>query len=187
MADKKEKIQRLRTKWEEILLAFEREANLQSGQILVIGCSTSEVVGERIGKAGSKEIADILIDPLLDWTAKLGVYLAFQCCEHLNRVLVVEQKCMEKYGLEPVIVLPALSAGGALAQAAWHKFAEPVAVEQIKAHAGIDIGDTLIGMHLRQVVVPIRLDITSLGSAHLTFAKTRPKYIGGPRATYPCV
>lgn len=186
MADKKELLCELKEQWEYILHTFGQAAGLQPGQIIVIGCSTSEITGESIGKAGNKEVADILINPLLAWADKLGVYPAIQCCEHLNRALIVENQCAERFHLEPIIVIPSLTAGGAMASAAWERFSLPVAVEQIKAHAGLDIGDTLIGMHLRQVAVPVRIDINRLGSAHLTLAKTRPKYIGGPRAVYPC-
>ncbi|RNC28892.1 MAG: hypothetical protein AWM53_01079 [Candidatus Dichloromethanomonas elyunquensis] len=175
----------LKNQWETILEIFGASAGLQRGQLVVIGCSTSEVQGKTIGKAGSKEVADILIDPLLYWADLRGIHLAFQCCEHLNRALVVEQEIAGPFGLEPVIVVPSLTAGGAMASTAWEKLKNPVAVEQVKAHAGIDIGDTLIGMHLRPVVVPVRIDINYLGNAHLTLAKTRPKYIGGPRAIYP--
>lgn len=186
MANKKELVHQLRGQWEHILHEFRETANLQPGQILVIGCSTSEILGQKIGQAGIREVADILIDPLLNWADKLGVFLAIQCCEHLNRVLVVENECADRFSLEPVIVLPSLAAGGAMSLAAWEKFSAPVTVEQIKAHAGLDIGDTLIGMHLRPVAVPVRIDVNSLGCAHLTLARTRPKFIGGPRASYPC-
>lgn len=186
MDDKKKFLEELKGQWEHILREFEEAADLQAGQIVVIGCSTSEVLGERIGKAGNKEVAEILFEPLHAWAAKLGIYPAIQCCEHLNRALVVEKDCADKYGLETVIVLPSLTAGGAMALTAWESFNSPVAVEQIKAHAGLDIGDTLIGMHLRQVAVPLRIDVNHLGSAHVNLAKTRPKFVGGPRAAYPC-
>jgi len=176
----------IKIQWNNILDQFAKAAGLQPGQMIVIGCSTSEILGYRIGKAGSREVADVLIKPIFDWADRLGVFLAFQCCEHLNRVLIVEEKSLEKFNLEPVIVIPSLTAGGAMASAAWEKFTVPVAVEQVKAHAGLDIGDTLIGMHLRPVVVPVRIDVSKLGKAHLTLARTRPKYVGGPRAGYPC-
>ena len=111
-------------------------------------------------------------------------YLAAQCCEHLNRALIVEEECAEKYGLEMVNVKPQLKAGGSFSTAAWNGFEHPCAVEFIKAHAGIDIGDTLIGMHLRHVAVPVRTTIKSIGSAHVVCARTRLKYIGGERAAY---
>ncbi len=186
MDDKKEMLHDLKDQWEHILQDFAKAIDLEAGQLVVIGCSTSEVLGKRIGKESSKEVAEVLINPLLNWSDRHGVYLAFQCCEHLNRVLIVERDCVSKFGLEPVIVVPSLAAGGALSLVAWENLSTPTAVESVKAHAGIDIGDTLIGMHLRPVVVPVRIDVSSLGNAHLTLAKTRAKYIGGPRAVYPC-
>lgn len=186
MSEKIEVLEHIRNEWEHILQAFEEMAGLKPGKIVVIGCSTSEVLGEKIGKAGCREVADVLIAPLVQWASRLGISLAFQCCEHLNRALVVEYKTAERLGLEPVTVIPSLSAGGAMALTAWENFSEPTAVESIKADAGIDIGDTLIGMHLRPVAVPVRIDVNSLGSAHITLARTRPKYVGGPRAAYPC-
>lgn len=184
--DQNKFLEEIKVQWLDLLEEFGEAAGLQPGQILVLGCSTSEVLGERIGKAGSKDVAEALIGPLLAWADKLGIYLAFQCCEHLNRVLVVEQECADRFGLEQVIVLPSLAAGGAMALTAWERFSAPIAVEGVKAHAGIDIGDTFIGMHLRQVAVPLRFKVKYLGSAHVNFAKTRAKYIGGPRASYPC-
>ncbi len=165
----------LKEQWEHILYEFQREARLEQGRLVVIGCSTSEILGKKIGKASSKEVADVLVDPLLNWADHNGLYLAVQCCEHLNRVLIVERECAEKFGLDPVIVIPSLTAGGAMSLAAWERFSSPVAVEEVKAHAGIDIGDTFIGMHLRPVAVPVRIDVNSLGDAHLTLVKTRPK------------
>ena len=113
-----------------------------------------------------------------------GIFLAAQCCEHLNRALVVERECAEKYGLEIVCVVPKAKAGGSFATTAYENFNAPVVVETIKAHAGVDIGSTIIGMHLRHVAVPVRLSMKQLGEANVTFARTRPKYIGGPRAVY---
>jgi uncharacterized protein (TIGR01440 family) len=113
-----------------------------------------------------------------------GIYLAAQCCEHLNRALILEQACAEKYGWEPVCVVPQPKAGGSFATTAWKNFASPVAVEHIKAHAGLDIGGTLIGMHLKEVAVPVRLSVAQIGCANLLSARTRPKFIGGIRAKY---
>jgi len=182
--DRQNILEEIKSQWEHILGSFEMACSLQPGQMVVIGCSTSEILGQKIGKAGSMDVAEILLEPFLKWAEKLGVFPAFQCCEHLNRVLVIEEKCAEKYNLEPVLAIPALSAGGAMSSTAWQKLSSPVAVEQVRAHAGIDIGDTFIGMHLRSVVVPIRIDVNKLGNAHLTLAKTRPRYVGGPRAVY---
>lgn len=171
--------------WNEALDGFFLQANLKPKQILVLGCSTSEVLGQHIGRGGSTEVAEILLPSLLERTRRIGVYLAVQGCEHINRSLVVEEACVERYGLEPVTVMPGLQAGGAMSVKAWKSFERPIMVETIRGHAGIDIGDTFIGMHLRPVAVPIRLPIKEIGQAHLTMARTRPRLIGGSRACYP--
>lgn len=160
-------------------------AKLRPRDIVVIGCSTSEVTGQRIGSASSSEVAEAIMAGLLPVIHGNQLYLAIQCCEHLNRALVVERECAERYGLELVTVLPHAKAGGALSAAAMKEYRDPVVVETIAAHAGIDIGDTFIGMHLKRVAVPVRIDITRIGEAHLTMARTRPKLIGGERAQYP--
>ena len=165
---------------EELIIA----ADLKAGEILVVGCSTSEIIGERIGGASVPEVANAVFGGIFEAAKKKGIFLAAQCCEHLNRAIIVEAECAEKYGLDPVCVRPVPKAGGSFATAAHETFEAPVALEHIRAHAGIDIGDTLIGMHLREVAVPLRLSVKSLGDARLVFAKTRPKYIGGPRAQY---
>ncbi|MFC0471705.1 TIGR01440 family protein [Halalkalibacter kiskunsagensis] len=152
--------------------------------LLVIGTSTSEVVGSHIGSNGSYEVAEILYKALYDLQQKTGVKLAFQCCEHLNRALVIEEETAKERGYEIVSAIPVRKAGGAMATYAFSKMKHPVLVEEIEAEAGIDIGDTLIGMHLKKVAVPIRSTVTSIGEAHLTMAKTRPKLIGGVRAVY---
>lgn len=178
------KFEDLANLWNEILNAFFPKANLRPKQILVLGCSTSEVIGMRIGQGSSLEVAEILLPPLLNWAHQQEVFLAVQGCEHINRALVVEEACAEHYGLEIVTVRPALHAGGAMTVKAWEDFSSPVMVEKIQAHAGIDIGDTFIGMNLRPVVIPIRIHVKELGEAHLTLARTRPRLIGGPRAIY---
>jgi len=160
-------------------------AEVQPGQILVIGCSTSEVIGEKIGSAGSSPVAEAILHSLMEVCAQVGVYLAIQCCEHLNRALVVEQQVALQYQLESVMVVPVPKAGGALAAQAMKTFGCPTVVEHIKAHAGLDIGSTLIGMHLKEVAVPVRLAQKNIGQALLTAARTRPKLIGGARAVYP--
>ena len=159
-------------------------AKLTEGQLLVIGCSSSEMVGERIGKHSSMEAALALRDAVLPIIAERGICLAVQCCEHLNRALIMERATAEKYGYEPVWVKPQPKAGGSFATAVWEAMTDPVAVETIRAHAGMDIGATLIGMHLRRVAVPVRLSINKIGEASLVCARTRPAYIGGPRAEY---
>ena len=158
--------------------------NLVSGNVLVVGCSTSEIHGAKIGKAGSPEIALNLFKVLSAEAEERKVWLAFQCCEHLNRALVVEREAMEAYGLEEVSVHPVEHAGGALAAQAMQDFVDPVVVEAIAAHGGIDIGATLIGMHLKKVAVPLRLQQKTIGQAMVTAAWTRPKLIGGSRAVY---
>lgn len=159
-------------------------APMKAGEILVVGCSSSEIVGEAIGKGSDFNAASAVYEGIAPILAEKGIFLAAQCCEHLNRALVVERECAEKYGLETVCVVPKAKAGGSFATAAYENFKDPVVVETIKAHAGIDIGSTLIGMHLRAVAVPVRLSLKTLGQANITFARTRPKYIGGPRACY---
>lgn len=159
-------------------------AEIQSGQILMIGCSTSEVIGRKIGSAGSSAVAEAILNSLIEVCSKTGVHLAIQCCEHLNRALVVEQQVALQYQLETVMVVPVPKAGGALAAQAMKTFDGPTVVEHIKAHAGLDIGSTLIGMHLKEVAVPVRLLQKSIGQAVLTAARTRPKLIGGARAVY---
>ncbi|HBV86712.1 TIGR01440 family protein [Desulfosporosinus sp.] len=179
-----DKFQEMAKVWNDILDAFFIKAELRSKQILVLGCSTSEVIGHRIGQGSSIEVAELLLPPLLERVHGLGLFLAVQGCEHINRALVVEEACLDHYGLEEVTVLPALHAGGAMTVKAWETFTSPVMVEQIQGHAGIDIGDTFIGMHLRPVAIPIRIHVKDLGEAHLTLARTRPRLIGGPRAAY---
>ena len=156
----------------------------KSGQILVVGCSTSEVIGKKIGTSGTLETANELFTVLKEETKKKGLYLACQCCEHLNRALVVERECAEKFGLTIVMAVPHERAGGSFATAAYRGFEEPCLVEEISADLGIDIGNTLVGMHLKRVAVPVRLSLNKIGEANAVFARTRPKYIGGPRAIY---
>lgn len=159
-------------------------AGLTEGQLLVIGCSTSEVGGAGIGTFSSPELAEVVFGGIYQATQEAGVYLVAQCCEHLNRALILEKNAAEKYGYEIVNVVPQPKAGGSFATAAYKAFEEPVAVEHVKAHAGIDIGDTLIGMHLRDVAVPVRIRTKEIGDAHVVCARTRAKYIGGERAVY---
>ena len=160
-------------------------AKLRSGDMLVIGCSSSEVVGETIGKGSSLEAAQAIYDAVAPVLARAGVYLVAQCCEHLNRALIMERECAEKYGYDIVSVLPQPHAGGSFATTVYERAAQPVAVEHVRAHAGLDIGGTLIGMHLREVAVPVRLSVKSIGHAPILCARTRPKFIGGIRARYP--
>jgi uncharacterized protein (TIGR01440 family) len=166
------------------LAELHEAAKLTRDRILVIGCSTSEVAGQRIGTAGTVEVAKAIMYPLLQFIDATGVRLAIQCCEHLNRALVVEKETALMYGLEIVSVIPICGAGGALAAQAMQDMQNAVVVEGIHAHAGLDIGETMIGMHLKPVAVPLRLSVRSIGQARVMAAKTRPKLIGGPRAVY---
>ncbi|GGE05321.1 UPF0340 protein YwlG [Marinithermofilum abyssi] len=157
---------------------------LSESHVLVVGVSTSEVAGERIGTAGSDSVAAALFAGVMDEQRKYGFHLAFQCCEHLNRALVVRRSTAERFGLTEVTVVPVPKAGGAMASYAFRHLDDAVMVESIAADAGIDIGDTFIGMHLKPVAVPVRPSIRQIGQAHVTMAKTRPKLIGGARAVY---
>ena len=159
-------------------------AGLAEGQLFVVGCSTSEVGGASIGTFSSPDLAEAVFGGIYQATQEAGVYLAAQCCEHLNRALILEKCAAEKYDYEIVNVVPQPKAGGSFATAAYKAFEEPVAVEHIKAHAGIDIGDTLIGMHLKDVAVPVRIRTKEIGDAHVVCARTRAKFIGGERAIY---
>jgi uncharacterized protein (TIGR01440 family) len=157
-------------------------AKLKKGDILVVGCSTSEVVGSKIGTNSDPDTAETIFNSIYSVLKKKGIYLAVQCCEHLNRAIVIESDALPF--AEKVNVVPQKKAGGSLATIAYSKFKEPIVVEEIKADAGIDIGDTFIGMHLKKVAVPVRLSINKIGEAHLTSARVRPKFIGGIRAIY---
>ena len=159
-------------------------AGLKKGDIFVVGCSSSEILGEHIGKCSSPEAAKAVLDALMPMLRERGIWLAAQCCEHLNRAIIVERECAERYGYEEVNVVPRPKAGGSFASAAYERFDSPVALEFVRASAGMDIGGTLIGMHLKAVAVPVRTSVRSIGRATLICARTRPKYIGGPRAFY---
>ena len=160
------------------------EAGLHPGDVFVVGCSSSEIVGGHIGHDSSLEAAQAVYAGLAPVLAEHGVWLAAQCCEHLNRALIVEREAMRAYGWEEVCVGPRPHAGGSWATTCWKNFKDPVAVEEIRAHAGLDIGGTLIGMHLKRVAVPVRLKVSRIGEAILLAARTRPKLIGGERAKY---
>jgi len=157
-------------------------AKLDKGQILVVGCSTSEVTGHKVGSYSSPEIGQAIFDGLQEVLAPKGIYLAAQCCEHLNRAIIIEREAVPF--AEICNVVPQPKAGSSFATAAYHGFQHPVAVEEVKADAGLDIGGTLIGMHLKRVAVPVRLEQKHIGEAILLAARVRPKYIGGERAFY---
>ena len=161
------------------------KANLKQGAIFVLGLSSSEVIGGQIGKESSQEIGEVIVKTILAILEEKGIHLAVQGCEHVNRALVVERQVAEQFGLEIVSVLPTLHAGGSGQLAAFKFMQDPVEVEFIEAHAGIDIGDTAIGMHVKHVQVPIRPVFREIGHAHVTALASRPKLIGGARAQYP--
>jgi uncharacterized protein (TIGR01440 family) len=181
---KDESVAEIRNASRELIKEMLEKTSLKAGDIFVVGCSSSEIVGSNIGKGSSYEAAQIVFGEIYPVLQKKGIYLAAQCCEHLNRALVIEKECADKYGYEPVSVVPQPKAGGSFATLTYENMTAPVVVEHIKAHAGFDIGGTLIGMHLRDVAVPIRLSVTRIGEASVICAYTRPKYIGGPRAIY---
>ncbi len=159
-------------------------AGLEAGKIVVIGCSSSEVGGSKIGTNSSVEIAESIFEGIYPVLKEKGIYLAAQCCEHLNRAIIIERELAAKLGLEEVNVVPMPKAGGSFATTAYKNFEKAVAVEEIKADAGIDIGGTLIGMNLKKVAVPVRLSVKKIGEANIICARCRPKFIGGERACY---
>lgn len=177
--------EQIKTETEKAVRELLEKTNLKKGSIVVVGCSSSEILGEHIGKGSSPETGAVVAEAVLKVLGENGIYLAAQCCEHLNRALVIERAAAEKYMLEEVCVRPMPKAGGSFATAVYDKMDDPVVVEHVKAHAGIDIGCTLIGMHLKDVAVPLRLSVKTIGSALVNAAYTRPKLIGGVRAHYP--
>lgn len=169
---------------EELAEEFIKEAKLKKGQIAVIGCSTSEICGSKIGTNSKYDIAEIVFKALHKIFDEHGIYMAAQCCEHLNRAIIIERELADKLGLDEVNVIPQPKAGGSFATAAYKFFNDAVAVEKIRADGGIDIGCTLIGMHLKEVAVPLRLTKKYLGNAPIICARVRPKFVGGSRAIY---
>lgn len=159
-------------------------SGLQAGALLVIGCSSSEIVGEQIGKGSSLRAAQAVYEGIRPVLEKYGICLAAQCCEHLNRAIIIEKEEALRRGFEIVNVVPQPKAGGSFAATVYLNCKEPAAAEEIRADAGIDIGDTLIGMHLKRVAVPVRISVKKIGRANLVCARTRPKFIGGERAHY---
>ena len=157
-------------------------SKLQAGNIFVVGCSSSEVAGSKIGTDSNIDIAGAVFSGIYDVLKERGIYLAAQCCEHLNRAIIIEREAVKDSDI--VNVVPQPKAGGSFATTAYKAFKNPVAVEEIRADAGIDIGGTLIGMHLKKVAVPVRLSIKCIGEANIICARVRPKFIGGIRASY---
>ncbi len=165
-------------------LISENRPHFNPVRLLVIGCSSSEIAGGTIGHDSTYEFGRAAAQAAIDAAQSMGFAAAFQCCEHLNRSLAVERETVERYNLNIVCAVPRKKAGGSLATAAWKALRDPVLVDAVSADAGIDIGDTLIGMHLKRVAVPIRLAQNAIGCAHVTAARTRPCLIGGERAMY---
>ncbi|GGN93382.1 TIGR01440 family protein [Saccharibacillus kuerlensis] len=159
-------------------------AGLKAGKVLVVGTSTSEVAGRHIGTSGALEVAQELLAGIREVQQEFGFDTVYQCCEHLNRALVMERSVLERLGLQEVSAVPIPKAGGSMASAAYRSMEEPALAETIEAHAGLDIGETLIGMHLRRVAVPLRLSVRQIGEARVNAALTRPPLIGGDRAVY---
>ena len=164
----------------ELLAAARR----RRGSIVVVGCSSSEIAGQRIGTCSSGDCAGAVYDALAPIAGENGLYLAFQCCEHLNRALVVEEACAERYNLDIVNAVPWAHGGGAMGTEAYRRFERPVMVAHVRASAGMDIGGTLIGMHLKEVAVPVRVSVDHIGNAILLLVRTRPPFVGGERARY---
>ncbi|MDS9472280.1 TIGR01440 family protein [Sporosarcina pasteurii] len=169
---------------EELLSEIAEQTEFERGGFFVVGCSTSEVAGKRMGTSGAFEIGEMLYGPLKKFADEHGLYLAFQGCEHINRALTIERVAAKHHQLEPVTVIPTVDAGGSMSAYAYAQMTDPIVVEEIQAQAGIDIGQTLIGMHLKKVAVPLRTSIEKIGEAVVTIATTRPKLIGGVRAVY---
>ena len=159
-------------------------AKLKKGDVFIVGCSSSEICGSRLGTNSSLETAQAGFKGIYPILEEQGVFLAAQCCEHLNRVLIIEEAAAQANGFTIVNAIPQPKAGGSFATTAYQNFVHPVAVEQVAAAAGMDIGGVLIGMHLRPTVVPVRLSIRKIGQAPLICARTRPKFVGGERAVY---
>ena len=181
-AESQELLEEIRQQAAQAAAELVEVAHLRRGQIVVIGCSSSEVVGRKVGSWSTPEVGQAIFEGLSSVLDPLGIYLAAQCCEHLNRALIVEHAAVPNADI--VKVVPQPKAGGSFATAAYHAFHHPVALEEIRADAGLDIGGTLIGMHLKQVAVPVRLTRNHIGQAIVLAARTRPKFIGGERAAY---
>lgn len=187
MADKAmeaEFLTQVKKEAKEVVYELLAQAKTEEGDILVVGCSSSEVAGEKIGTFSSVETAQAVFEGIYEASKEKGLFLAAQCCEHLNRALIVEKEVAGRERMTIVNVVPQPKAGGSFATTAYERFDKPVAVEHICAQAGIDIGDTLIGMHLQDVAVPVRIGTKKIGNAHVVCARTRAKFVGGSRAFY---
>lgn len=182
--EKYDDIERLKSEVRAVVEELLEVSKLETGDVMVVGCSSSEVASKKIGTYSSEEIGETIFEVLNSTLKARGIYLAAQCCEHLNRALIIEKALAKELRIPVVNVVPKIKAGGSFATAAYKNFEQPVAVEKIEAQAGIDIGDTLIGMHLAPVAVPVRTKQSTIGGAHVVCARTRAKYIGGERASY---
>lgn len=167
-----------------VVSEFLAQAKLKRGELVVIGCSTSEIASHQIGSYSNEALGKAVFMAIYEELRQAGLAVAAQCCEHLNRALILSEADAKRFGYDVVNVVPQPKAGGSFSTAAWEYMEHPVAVEHIQAQAGIDIGDTLIGMHLKPVAVPVRIEHPVIGGAHIVCARTRPKYIGGERARY---
>ena len=177
--------EQIRSETEKAINELIEKSHLKAGDIVAVGCSSSEILGEHIGKGSSPETGAVVAKTIISLLSEHGLYLAAQCCEHLNRALIIEREAAERYMLDEVCVRPMPKAGGSFATAAYDNMKDPVVVEHVKAKAGLDIGYALIGMHLKDVAVPLRLSVKKIGQAGINAAYTRPKLIGGVRAHYP--
>ena len=184
MREQADWLEKIKQETKHMLAEIAEKINLKTNGILILGGSSSEILGAKIGSCGSLEIGNAIVKEMQQFIRENNQILAVQCCEHLNRALVVEQVFADKCQLEIVSAVPVVNAGGAFATSAYQLFEQPVLVEYIRADYGIDIGNTFIGMHLKNVVVPVRLNIKKIGSATVNVANTRPKFIGGSRAIY---
>ena len=172
---------------EQVYSAFSElieQARLKKGDLIVLGCSTREVTGSKIGTNSRFDCAEAMYSAFMPLLREKGIFLAAQCCEHLGRALVVEREYAERHNLEIVNAVPQPKAGGSSATEAYRTFSDPVLVDSVKADAGIDVGGTLIGMHLRRVAVPVKLSVRKIGEANIVCARTRPRFVGGERAVY---
>lgn len=171
---------------ESIIDEWKQSGILHEGDLFIIGCSTSEIAGKKIGTSGSMDIAASLFESFQKLKKETGIRLAFQCCEHLNRAVLIERETKTAYHFEEVTAVPVIHAGGAMATEAYKQMEDPVLVETVnhQADAGMDIGETMIGMHLKHVAIPQRFNYRFIGEARVQAARTRPKKIGGERTNY---
>ncbi len=177
-------INEIKIQTESAVEEFLQKSKVKAGDLVVVGCSSSEIVGDQIGSNSNFEVAQTVFDVIYSKLHEKGIFLAAQCCEHLNRALIVERQAAQNLRLDEVNVIPQPKAGGSFATAAYNRFSDPVAVEKIRADGGIDIGGTLIGMHIKEVAVPLHLSVRCIGKATLICARRRPKFVGGQRAVY---